>query len=102
MRQLTLAVAVFLVAAIPAAQSPLDRDAQRWVDTTMKRMTLEEKVGQVLMPSFESVYTATDSDVFDTLARYVKDFRVGGFIVFGGSQPAPNVMLNPTYATVTL
>lgn len=106
MRKFLFVAAVLLVLAslssMSRAQAPLDREAQRWVESVMKRATVEEKVGQVLMPSFESVYTATDSEVFETLAGYVKNYHVGGFIVFGGSQPAPNVLLNPAYATVTL
>jgi hypothetical protein len=36
------------------------------------------------------------------LARLVQQYRVGGFHVFGGSEPAPNVLLNPGYASVIL
>src|SRR5262245_429769 len=37
------------------AQAPLDRDGERWVDATMKRLTLDEMVGQLLMPRFSGV-----------------------------------------------
>ena len=47
----------------PVAQAPLDREAQRWVDTTFKKLTLDQMVGQVLMPRFASVYTSSDSDI---------------------------------------
>ncbi len=70
MRWLVLAIAALFAAA--AAQAPLpatlDRDAQRWVDTTLKKMTLDEMVGQVLMPRFSSVYTSFDSDIYDNLS----------------------------------
>jgi beta-N-acetylhexosaminidase len=65
-------------------------------------MTLDEQIGQMLVPQFESTYLATDSDQFEQLAGYVRDQRVGGVIVFGGSQPVPGVLLNPAYASVTL
>jgi beta-N-acetylhexosaminidase len=84
------------------AQPALDREAQRWIDGVIKTMTLEEKVGQVLMPSFESTYLPTDSDAFRRLTEYVRSYHVGGFIVFGASQSAPAVALNPTYASVIL
>ena len=46
--------AIALVVAQPVAQAPLDREAQRWVDTTFKKLTLDQMVGQVLMPRFAS------------------------------------------------
>ena len=99
---LMLVVQPSSVAQQAGTAAPLDRDAERWVKRTLGRMTLDEKIGQVLVPSFESIYLATDSDVFDQLAGYVRSQHVGGFIAFGGSQPTPGVLLNPAYASVTL
>ncbi len=96
----TLLVAQPFVTAQPGAA--LDRDAERWVKRMLETMSLEQKIGQVLVPSFESTYLATDSDVFDQLAGFIRNQHVGGFVVFGGSQPTPGVILNPRYASVTL
>jgi beta-N-acetylhexosaminidase len=85
-----------------SASVALDREAERWITRTLDRMSLEEKIGQMLVPSFESTYLANDTDAFDTLAGYVRDLHVGGFIAFGGSQPVPGVLLNPAYGNVTL
>ena len=85
-----------------AIRSPLDRAGERWVEQTLKKLTLDEKIGQLIVPSFESNFLSTDSDTFDTLARLVRDYHVGGFHVFGASQPAPSVLLNPGYGTVIL
>jgi beta-N-acetylhexosaminidase len=68
----------------------------------MKKLTADEKVGQLIIPSFESNFLSTDSDTFDALSRLVREYHVGGFHVFGGSIPAPSVLLNPGYGTVTL
>jgi beta-N-acetylhexosaminidase len=65
-------------------------------------MTLDEKIGQLLVPSFESTYLPTDTDLFEQLAGFVRNQHVGGFIAFGGSQPVPGVLLNPAYANVIL
>ncbi len=104
MRWLVLAIAALFAAA--AAQAPLpatlDRDAQRWVDTTLKKMTLDEMVGQVLMPRFSSVYTSFDSDIYDNLAKLIHDAHIGGVIAFGGEEPVPQVLLNPTYGNIIL
>ncbi len=80
----------------------LDRQAQRWVDETFKRMTLDDKVGQLFMTSIDSMYLASDTDRFDALVEKIKTLKVGGIIAFGGSERAPSVLLNPTYGTVTL
>lgn len=92
-------VAATLIAADPL---PLDRDAERWVKRTLEKLTLDEKIGQMLVAAFESTYLPSDTDAFEQLAAYVRDQKVGGFIAFGGSQPVPGVLLNPTYANVTL
>lgn len=86
----------------PGALPGLDRDAARWVERTLRALTLEQKIGQLIVPSFESTYVASDSDRFDQLARLVRELHVGGFHAFGGTEPAPAVLLNPAYGTVTL
>jgi beta-glucosidase-like glycosyl hydrolase len=88
--------------ALSGVGGPLDKTAAKWVDDTFRRMSLDDKVGQLLVSSFESTYTSTDSDVFDALASLVRNQRVGGFHVFGGSEPVPGVLLNPTYGPVIL
>jgi beta-N-acetylhexosaminidase len=95
----TLAAQPFRAGSVDPA---LDRDAERWVERTLGRMTLEEKIGQVLVPSFDSTYLATDSDAFERLAAFVRNQHVGGFIAFGGTQPVPDVLLNSGYPSVTL
>lgn len=80
----------------------LDPEAERWVAATLKKMTLDEKVGQLLVSSFGSDYIATDSPQYDDLVRTVHEYHVGGFHVFGGAEGAPDVLLDRNYFTVTL
>ena len=82
--------------------APLDKVAELWVDQTFKKMTLDDKAGQMVMSAIDSMYLATDSDQFDQLLEKVKTLKLGGFVVFGGSERAPSVLLNNTYGTVTL
>jgi len=90
------------LAAAPADPFKLDRDAARWVEDTLKKLSLDEKVGQLIIPSIESNFVSTDSDAFDQLSNLVKQYHVGGFHIFGGTQPAPPVLLNPTYGSIIL
>ena len=99
----TSAIAVAaLAAAAPPALFPLDKAGERWVEQTKTSLTLDEKIGQLIVPSFESNFLSTDSDTFDELSRLVREYHVGGFHVFGASQPAPPVQLNASYGTVIL
>jgi len=97
-----LAVAAAALGAAPRDPFTLDRDAERWVDDTFRKLTADEKIGQLIVPSFESNFLSTDSDTFDSLSRLVRDYHVGGFHVFGASMPAPSVLLNAGYGTVIL
>jgi beta-N-acetylhexosaminidase len=100
-----LAPVLFLSAALasqPANPLEVDKAGEKWVQSTLKKMTLEDKVGQLLVSSFQSNFLSTESEEFERLVEAVHKYRVGGFHVFGGSEAAPPVLLNPTYGTVTL
>jgi hypothetical protein len=88
--------------ALPRDPFTLDRAAERWVEQTLKKLSADEKIGQLIVPTFESSFLSTDSDTFDALTRLVRHYHVGGFHVFGATVPAPSVLLNPGYGTVIL
>lgn len=87
-----------------AAQTPdpLDRAARRWVEATLKGLTLDQKIGQLITSSSYTGFISSDSDTFDQLAGSVKTLGLGGIHVFGDTEPVPGVLLNPTYGAVTL
>ena len=97
-----LAASAALLAQNAAKPLVLDKDGEKWVQATLRRMSVDEKAGQLLVSSFQSNYLSTDSAAFEELARAVHEYHVGGFHVFGGSELAPGVLLNPTYGAVTL
>jgi beta-N-acetylhexosaminidase len=93
-----LPLVVFLAAAPQApVRPPLDKAAEKWVQDTLKKMTLDEKVGQLLAPSIDAMVTSTDSDVYEKKLHLVRDLKVGAIHVFGGSEPMPAALLNPNY-----
>ena len=69
---------------------------------TLAKLSLEDRIGQLIAPAFDSTYLPTDSDEFDRLARVMRDSHAGAVIAFGGTEPAPQVLLNPAYGTVVL
>src|SRR5450759_26474 len=104
-------VAGLLVAALlggnPGAETPADAmkadaEGERWVAATLKKMTLDDKVGQLLVSSFGSEYLSTDSREYDALVRSIHEYKIGGFHVFGGAEPTPDVLLDAHYGSVTL
>ena len=101
-RVIAFALSLAAGAAGQSAEPALDREAQRWVDATLKSLTPDQLVGQLIMPRFAGVYTSSDSDVFDRLSTYIQQAHVGGVIAFGGEEAVPQVLLNPTYGPVVL
>jgi beta-N-acetylhexosaminidase len=108
MRRLSLlpAFIVLAVAVMSQAQAPLpdslDKVAAKWVEDTFKKMTLDDKVGQLVVTSANTTYLASDTDAYESLAKKVRDLRLGGVHVFGGAEPIPNVLLGNAYGAVIL
>jgi beta-N-acetylhexosaminidase len=98
------ALTVLLLSALALAQAqvPIDKAARQWVDATLKKMSLEQIVGQMIFAPFQSTYLSSDTDEYDKLVKLVHETHIGGVIAFGGSEPIPQVMLNNTYGNVVL
>ncbi|HXX43893.1 MAG TPA: glycoside hydrolase family 3 N-terminal domain-containing protein [Candidatus Acidoferrales bacterium] len=64
----------------PAASS-------KWVEQTLKKMTLREKLGQMLMVTYFGVFKPADSPEFKELLHQVDDNRVGGLIIVTDRGP---------------
>lgn len=56
----------------------------RWVDSTLARMTLEEKVGQLFVADFVALYSHEQSENFTRIKHQIEKFHVGGIILAGG------------------
>ncbi|MCY4635242.1 MAG: glycoside hydrolase family 3 protein [Acidobacteria bacterium] len=96
-----LALTTLGLAVLPA-QDDLDPAARRWVEETLGRLTVDEKVGQLVTPTFRSLYTSSDSAIHDDLVALVQEHHVGGMHVFGARRGRPDVLLNPTYSRTVL
>jgi beta-N-acetylhexosaminidase len=65
-----------------------------WVEETLRQMTLEEKVGQMLVPTLSAVFTNKESEKFQEIERNITQFHVGGYHAFGGDPVALALLLN--------
>jgi beta-N-acetylhexosaminidase len=52
-----------------------------WVESTLKKMTLREKLGQMLMPYYFGTFTAAEGAEYKSLVHEVEENHVGGLIV---------------------
>jgi beta-N-acetylhexosaminidase len=67
----------------PYSRTP-SRDAVRWADAELRRMTLDEKIGQLISVGVNATYEAQDSADFLWLRRQVEQNKIGGIILFRG------------------
>ncbi len=95
---------VALLSVTLTGQSPpvLDKAGRTWVEATIKKLSLEQLVGQMIFAPFNSTYLSSDTDAYEALVKLVHETQIGGVIAFGGSEPVPQVMLNNTYGAVVL
>jgi beta-N-acetylhexosaminidase len=76
-------VAPDVKASAPYPRRPT-KEALRWADAELKKMTLEEKVGQLISIGVNARFLNRESDEFKELRRQVVENHVGGIILFRG------------------
>jgi beta-N-acetylhexosaminidase len=59
----------------------------KWVEQIFRKMSLAEKLGQLLIVPFFGRFTSTDSAEYKGMLRAVEEQRVGGFML--ATQPGP-------------
>ncbi|HKM65947.1 MAG TPA: glycoside hydrolase family 3 N-terminal domain-containing protein [Candidatus Acidoferrum sp.] len=67
-------------AAQDAAAGNLSAEDAKWVESTLKQMSVEEKVGQLLFTTYHGSFTPTDAAAYAQMMHDVDDLHVGGFI----------------------
>ena len=58
--------------------------ALKWADKELKRMSLDEKIGQLISVGINATFLNQDSEAFKSLRHQVVDNHVGGIILFRG------------------
>src|SRR2546421_11117906 len=79
--------------AKPYTRKP-SREAIRWADQQLKRMSTEEKVGQMISVGVNATFLNRDSEAFKALRHQVVDNHVGGIILFRGPVYESVVIVN--------
>src|SRR5262245_8564563 len=56
---------------------------QAWVEKTLASMSLDEKIGQLIIPATVGMFLAQDSETFKQIRRDITEFHVGGYHMLG-------------------
>src|SRR5437588_435900 len=75
--------------------------ANAWVETTLRKMTVDEKIGQLLLTTYHGSLTATDTAAYQQVMHDVTDLHVGGFINITHGSPL-GVVKSQAYPTAVL
>src|SRR5690349_14501484 len=84
-----------------SALKALTPAARAWVDATMKRMSTDEKIGQLLFATYHGTYTSTDSPAYQQMLHCVNDLHAGGFILVTRITPL-GIEKSQTYPSAVL
>jgi beta-N-acetylhexosaminidase len=88
---LALALALGLALITPAATQsnqypPFDRkptkSEEKWVRRTLQSMTIEEKIGQMVMADAKVIFWNRESEEYQKLRHHIVENKVGGVILF--------------------
>jgi len=88
-------------AGAQASSAPKFRPSQKawkWADKQLKKMSVEEKVGQLIHIGINAKFLNQESAAFKELQRQVVDDHIGGIIFFGAPIYETSIMINRVQA----
>ena len=66
----------------------------RWAKKTMSKMTLEEKIGQMVACRYSGHFVNKNSLYFQNLKTMIVEYKIGGLIIFGGEVYESAILTN--------
>ena len=88
-------------AAKNAGAGHLSPEASKWVETTLKKMSVDEKLGQLLFTTYHGSLTPTDSAAYAQMMHDVTELHCGGFINITQGSPL-GIVKSQAYPTAVL
>ncbi|HKV36234.1 MAG TPA: glycoside hydrolase family 3 N-terminal domain-containing protein [Pyrinomonadaceae bacterium] len=68
--------------------------AVKWANEELRRMSLDEKVGQLISVGINATFLNQESDAYRTLKHHIEDNKVGGIILFRGPVYESVILVN--------
>jgi beta-N-acetylhexosaminidase len=102
-RYLSLIILLALLALPVKPQAPVkvsafkrepSAKAVKWANDVLRKMSLEEKIGQLIAVGINATFLNQDSDAYRTLKHHIEDNKVGGLILFRGPVYESVILVN--------
>jgi beta-N-acetylhexosaminidase len=77
-----------------AQTQKVDANQSRWVEATLEKMTLREKIGQMMVMPLNGEFANVNSEKFKAMRRQIEESHVGGFTLFRGEANSIAVLTN--------
>ena len=68
--------------------------ALKWANDQLRKMSIEEKIGQLISVGVNATFLNQDSDAYRTLKHHIEDNKVGGIILFRGPVYESVILVN--------
>ena len=68
--------------------------ALKWANEQLRKMSLEEKIGQLISVGVNATFLNQDSDAYRALKHQIEDNKVGGIILFRGPVYESVILVN--------
>lgn len=82
-----------LTSASPYPNHP-SSEALKWADDELRRMTLDEKIGQLISIGINATFLNRDSEAYRALRRQVEKNHIGGLVLFRSPVYESVVLVN--------
>jgi beta-N-acetylhexosaminidase len=70
--------------------SAQDRQADAWIERTLRSMSVDQKIGQLLIPPVNAGFRSLSSPEFEKIREWLTKYHLGGIHVFGYSSHRPS------------
>jgi beta-glucosidase-like glycosyl hydrolase/CubicO group peptidase (beta-lactamase class C family) len=75
--------------------------ANAWVEAALRKMSVNEKIGQLLFTTYHGSFTPTDAAAYQQMMHDVNELHVGGFITVTRGSPL-GIVKSQAYPTAVL
>jgi beta-N-acetylhexosaminidase len=108
-KSLLLVLVLFLAAPVypkdkflKPGPTHLDKEGKKWAEKTLKKLSLEEKIGQLFMPRLKAEFLSDNNPYFQELRDSITKYHVGSFIVTVPYDPPFLYKTGPYEAAILL